>query len=51
MYLNLNEGKMWAAKFELNAWDYTWDPSGAKVENGKGLYLNSDPALSEEEKY
>lgn len=31
-YWNLNEGKMWAAKFELSAWDGT-----------QGIYLNSHP--------
>lgn len=39
MYINLNEGKLWAASFELNAWDYL---NGAT--KGHGLYLNSDPA-------
>ena len=32
VYFNLNEGKIWAAKYELNAWD-----------GSSGLYLNSDP--------
>lgn len=36
MYIDLNQGKVWAAKFELNAWD----------KNGKGLYLNSHPPTS-----
>lgn len=32
-YWNLNEGKIWAAKYELTAWDGT-----------KGIYLNSHPS-------
>jgi hypothetical protein len=33
MYINLDEGKIWAANFELNAWNNT----------NSGLYLNSNP--------
>lgn len=40
MYIDLNQGKVWAAKFELNAWDYD---NSTLEEKGKGLYLNSDP--------
>ena len=47
MYIDLNQGKVWAAKFELNAWDYensAWDTNKTIQTKGKGLYLNSDPA-------
>lgn len=37
LYLNLDEGKLWAANFELNA------KSG-----GSGLYLNSNPSNSQD---
>ena len=49
MYINLNEGRIWAARFELNAWDYddiNWDTSGTLTERGSGLYLNSHPATT-----
>jgi hypothetical protein len=36
VYFNLNEGKMWAATFELDAWN-----------NNAGLYLNSHPGVGE----
>ena len=36
VYFNLNEGKMWAATFELDAWN-----------NNAGLYLNSHPGVEE----
>jgi hypothetical protein len=39
MYLNLDEGKVWAAQFQLNAWDYDINSKF----KGHGLYLNSDP--------
>jgi hypothetical protein len=42
MYINLDEGKIWAAKFELNAWDYS---NSTQTRKGSGLYLNSDPDL------
>ena len=42
MYLNLNEGKMWSTKFELNAWDL--DDDG--ISKDKGLYINSHPYLT-----
>ena len=35
-YWNLNEGKIWAAKYELTAWDGT-----------KGIYLNSHPSADD----
>ena len=38
MYLNLDQGKIWAATFELNAYN---------VANKKGLYLNSDPNVGQ----
>lgn len=34
VYFNLDEGKMWAGTFELNAWN---------TSSNKGLYLNSNP--------
>ena len=43
MYMDLNNGKLWAAKFELNAWDYD---NTTREDKGNGLYLNSDPSLS-----
>lgn len=36
MYINLDLGKIWAAKFELNAWTHT--------DGNYGIYLNSHPA-------
>ena len=42
MYLNLNEGKIWSNKFELNAWDL--DDDGTSKD--KGLYINSHPYLT-----
>lgn len=36
VYWNLNEGKMWAARYELNAWD-----------GSSGIYLNSHPSTSD----
>jgi hypothetical protein len=51
MYINLNEGKIWAAKFEMNAWDYSnapWDADKKIQTKGKGLYLNSDPKAKDE---
>ena len=40
LYLNLDEGKMWAAKFELNAWN-----------DDKGLYVNSHPLDDKKDYY
>lgn len=37
VYWNLNEGKMWAARYELNAWD-----------GSSGIYLNSHPSTSDD---
>lgn len=38
VYWNLNEGKIWAAKYELTAWD-----------GSKGIYLNSHPSADDAE--
>ena len=37
VYWNLNEGKMWAARYELNAWN-----------GSSGIYLNSHPSTSDD---
>lgn len=42
-YWNLNDGKMWAANFELNAWDNRTQTDTGDATGG-GLYLNSNPA-------
>ena len=41
-YWDLNEGKLFASTFELNAWDNT---------NKKGLYLNNNPNESAKQSY